>query len=62
MKNLTALYKEMKADPDNLEKQLTYFKALADGRLTDYYRVTDKNQALREKVIAGMTEEFDSTD
>lgn len=43
---LVHLWREMKADPHDIHKQLAYFKSLADTRLTDGYKFIDERNAL----------------
>lgn len=43
---LVHLWREMKADPHDIHKQLAYFKSLADARLTDGYKFIDERNAL----------------
>lgn len=42
--NLARLYKQAQDDPHNMDKELAYYKALADARLDDYYRLQDEKQ------------------
>lgn len=46
------LYAAMKSDPGNLEKQVAYYKALADARLNDYYAKIDEVAQLRQQLEA----------
>lgn len=38
---LPELYLHMKANPGDRETQLAYYKSLADGRLADFYTLSD---------------------
>lgn len=57
---LAQLYKQAKNDPHNIEKELAYYKALADARLTDYYRLADEKQEYNYglAIIADIAERF----
>ncbi len=44
---LPELYIYMKANPADNTAQLLYFKALADGRLSDFYTLADENEKLQ---------------
>ncbi len=48
---LVSLYSEMRSDPDNLEKQVAYFRALADARLTDYYVISEKLMEAKQVIV-----------
>lgn len=57
---LAQLYKQAKDDPHNIEKELAYYKALADARLTDYYRLADEKQEYNYglAIIADIAQRF----
>lgn len=57
---LAQLYKQAKDDPHNMEKELAYYKALADARLTDYYRLADEKQEYNYglAIIADIAQSF----
>ncbi len=59
-RELTLLYKQAKDDPHNLEKELAYYRALADARLTDYYRLADEKQEYQHglSIIADIAQRF----
>lgn len=49
---LVHLWREMKADPHDIHKQLAYFKSLADARLTDGYKFIDERNALAAELAS----------
>lgn len=57
---LAQLYKQAKDDPHNMEKELAYYQALADARLSDYYRLADEKQEYNTglAIIADIAERF----
>ena len=44
---LPELYLHMKANPGDRETQLAYYKSLADGRLADFYTLSDEIEELK---------------
>lgn len=58
---LPELYLHMKANPGDRETQLLYYKSLADGRLSDYYILSDTIEEMKRAfgIIADIAGEYE---
>lgn len=58
---LPELYLHMKANPGDRETQLLYYKSLADGRLSDFYILSDEIEEMKRAlgIIADIASEYE---